>query len=140
MDFLKEFNKIMENTNNIALATAVDNIPNVRMVNFYYNPQNKGVLYFASFQGNTKALEFAQNNTVAFTTISIETSEHVRATNATVQKSNLTIYDLKDAFVTKLPDYKMTIENFGDKLDVYEVHFKEASVILGFNQNGKVTF
>jgi len=42
-------------------STSVDNIPNVRVVNFYYNPQNKGVVYFSSFRGHPKTLEFTQN-------------------------------------------------------------------------------
>jgi uncharacterized pyridoxamine 5'-phosphate oxidase family protein len=143
MDFLKEFNRIMEKTINIALATAVDNIPNVRIINFCYDPQKEGVVYFSSFRGNPKTLEFSKNNKVAFTTIPIvpaESSEHVRVTNATVQKSDLTIYDLKDEFIKKLPSYEMLIAQAGNMLDVYEIHFNEASVTLDVKQAGKVTF
>ncbi|QGU95383.1 pyridoxamine 5'-phosphate oxidase family protein [Clostridium bovifaecis] len=139
MDFLQEFNRIMENTNNIALATTVENIPNVRIVNFYYNPQNKGIVYFASFKGNPKTLEFSKNDKVAFTTVPTESSEHVRVTNATVQRSHLTIYDLKDAFIKKLPSYETLIAQAGDMLDVYEIHFKEAGVTLDVKQAGKIT-
>lgn len=141
MDFLKEFNRILENTNNIALATTVNDIPNVRIVNFYYNPQNKGVVYISSFRGSPKTLEFPQNNKVAFTTVPKlpdENSEHVRVTNATVQKSHLTIYDLKNEFTKKLPSYEMIIAQAGDMLDVYEIQFKEASVIIDIKQGGKV--
>ncbi|EOR21158.1 hypothetical protein A500_14218 [Clostridium sartagoforme AAU1] len=142
MDFSKEFNRIMEDTNNIALATAINNTPNVRIVNFYYNPENKGMVYFASFRGLPKTIEFLQNNKVAFTTvpkIPDENSEHIRVSTATINKSSLSIYDLKEEFIKKLPSYEMIINQAGDMLDVYEIHFKEANVILEVRQSGKIT-
>jgi uncharacterized pyridoxamine 5'-phosphate oxidase family protein len=139
MDFLNEFNRIMRDTANIALATSVEDIPNVRLVNFYYDPENKGVAYFASFKGSNKLLEFSANNKVAFTTVPVNSSEHVRVNNATVLKSNLTIYDLKEEFIKKLPDYEVTIAQAGHMLEVYEIHFKEANVILGIKQSSKIT-
>ena len=98
MDLIQEFNRVMNETNRISLATTVDNIPNVRVVNFYNNPQNKKIVYFASFRGSSKTLDLLQNNIVAFTTIPVsnESSEHVRVKNAIVKKSDLTIYDLKN--------------------------------------------
>ncbi len=69
MNFLQEFNRIMLSQKELALATSVDNIPNVRIVNFYYNISKKGVVYFSTFSGNPKIEEFAKNNIVAFTTI-----------------------------------------------------------------------
>lgn len=142
MDFLQELNRIMEQNNKIALATAVDNIPNVRIVNFYYHPENKGIVYFSSFKGHPKTVEFTQNNIVAFTTIpgSDESAEHVRVKHATVKKSDKTIYDLKDQFIKKLPSYETLIAQAGDMLSVYEIHFKEAKVTLDVKQAGIVTF
>lgn len=140
MDFLQEFNRITQSTNNLALATSVNNVPNVRVVNFYYDTENQGVVYFASFRGNTKTLEFLQNNNVAFTTIPTGNSEQIRVINGKVQKSDLTIYDLKEAFIKKLPSYEIVIEQAGDMLDVYEIHFIEASVTLDIDKHGKVTF
>ena len=49
MNYLKEFEKIMLEQNEIALATAVGNIPNVRIVNFYFDERKKSILYFSSF-------------------------------------------------------------------------------------------
>ena len=34
-----EFFRIMEQQTEIALATSADNVPNVRIVNFYFDPQ-----------------------------------------------------------------------------------------------------
>jgi uncharacterized pyridoxamine 5'-phosphate oxidase family protein len=139
MDFLHEFNRIMKDTTNLALATSVEDMPNVRLVNFYYNPENKGVAYFASFKGSSKLLEFSANNKVAFTTVPVHSSEHIRVSNATVNKSTLTIYDLKEEFIKKMPDYEVTIAQAGHMLELYEIHFKEANVILGIKQSAKIT-
>lgn len=142
MDLIQEFNRVMNETNRISLATTVDNIPNVRVVNFYNNPQNKKIVYFASFRGSSKTLDLLQNNIVAFTTIPVsnESSEHVRVKNDIVKKSDLTIYDLKNGFIKKLPSYKEIIEKAGYILDVYEISFNEADVILDLGKGGKVTF
>ncbi|WP_096877976.1 hypothetical protein [Clostridium amazonitimonense] len=66
-------------------------------------------------------------------------NEHVRVTEAIIQKSNLTIYDFKDGFVGKIPDYETTIEQAGSQLVLYEIHFKEARVTLDFTQSGNIT-
>ena len=44
MDTLKEFQKMMAEQTDLALATiGTDGIPNVRVVNYYFNPEN--ILY-----------------------------------------------------------------------------------------------
>ncbi len=139
MDFLREFNRIMIEQGEIALATCVDNIPNVRIVNFYYDTEKKGIVYFSTFKDNQKVEEFSKNNTVAFTTVPSKGNEHVRVTEAMIQKSNLTIYDLRDGFGKKIPDYETTIEQAGSQLDLYEIHFREAAVILDFAHSGNIT-
>ncbi|MFZ5967325.1 MAG: pyridoxamine 5'-phosphate oxidase family protein [Bacillota bacterium] len=139
MEFLEAFNRMMENTKDMALATSVNDVPNVRIVSFYYDPQKKGVIYFSTIKMNPKAVEFSQNNKVAFTTVPVGTIEHTRVTNATVQKSDLTISDVKDAFIEKYPGYEMIIAQAGDMLDLYEIHFKEAAITLDFHKQGKIT-
>lgn len=138
MDFLQEFNRIMTEQGEIALATCVDNIPNVRIVNFYYDTKKKGIVYFSTFKDNQKVEEFSKNNIVAFTTVPHKGNDHVRVTEAIIQKSNLTIYDLKDGFVKKIPDYEMTIEQAGSQLDLYEICFKEAVVTLDLTHSSNI--
>lgn len=130
---------MMTEQNKIALATCVNGTPNVRIVNFFYDTQKKGILYFSTFRNNPKVKEFQQNQNVAFTTVPTGSNEHVRVTKGTVQKSDLSIFDLKDDFIQKIPDYEMTIQQVGKKLDLYEIHFKKASVTIDFNQFGRVT-
>lgn len=140
MKYLKEFNNVMATQNEIALATANDNNPNVRIVNFYYDPNNTGVLYFSTFKGNRKIKEFTENNKVSFTTIPSTQNQHVRVQNGHVEKSKQTIFDLKDGFIAKSPDFENTLQQVGVHLDLYEIHFNEANIILNFNENEIITF
>ena len=138
MNYLKEFEKIMLEQNEIALATSVGDIPNVRIVNFYFDEKKKGVLYFSSFKDNKKIKEFTENPIVSFTTIPKNSTKHIRVQKAKVVKSTLTIFDLQDEFSKKIPDYSEIIEQVGSQLDLFEIHFSEATVILDFMQVEKV--
>ncbi|WP_342668632.1 pyridoxamine 5'-phosphate oxidase family protein [endosymbiont 'TC1' of Trimyema compressum] len=90
MDYLHAFNKIMTEGKTVALATATVATPNVRMVNFFYNPpEDKGILYFSTFKGNNKIKEFTENNTIAFTTIPETGNNHIRVNGGTVEKAIL---------------------------------------------------
>lgn len=139
MDFLKEFNRIILSQKELALATSVDNTPNVRIVNFYYSISKKGVIYFSTFSDNLKVEEFLKNNIVAFTTIPSNGIEHVRVNKATIQKSDLTILDLKDEFIKKIPDYETTITEVSEYLSLYEIHFNQATVTLDYTQSDIIT-
>ena len=110
----------------IALATSVDNIPNVRIVNFYFDPA-ENILYFSSFEGNDKIKEMNSNPYVAFTTIPHSGNEHVKA-KGMVKKSSKTIFDVAEQFIAKIPGYKDTIEYAGESLILFEVRFDTAIV------------
>ncbi|MBU5307012.1 pyridoxamine 5'-phosphate oxidase family protein [Clostridioides mangenotii] len=128
MDTLKEFKRILEGQTEIALATSVDEVPNVRIVNYYFNPDNN-ILYFATFKGNDKTKEIKANQNVAFTTIPHKENEHVKA-KGIASKSKQTIFDLTDCFVKKIPGYQDTIDYAGKSLIVYEIAFDTAIVTL----------
>ncbi|PKM56538.1 MAG: pyridoxamine 5-phosphate oxidase [Firmicutes bacterium HGW-Firmicutes-3] len=139
MDFEKEYGRIMSEQVEIALATCVDGEPNVRIVNFCYKENMKGIIYFSTFGDNQKVEEFAKNASVAFTTIPHEGNTHVRVKNGTVRKSNKTIYDLREEFVKRVPDYAMTIEQAGEYLILYEIEFHTADVTIDFENIGSIT-
>lgn len=140
MNVSEVFNRIMKEQNEIALATCKEGRPNVRVVNFFYGASKEGVIYFSSFGDNEKIAEFEANPYVAFTTIPHEGNEHVRVKNGVVKKSNATIYDMKEEFINKMPEYAMTIEQVGQYLILFEIHFKEAEVTLDFEQSGTMVF
>jgi uncharacterized pyridoxamine 5'-phosphate oxidase family protein len=128
MDTRKEFLKIMNEHTEIALATCADNQLNVRIVNFYYS-EEENVLYFATFKNNEKVKEMRMNHHIAFTTIPHHGNAHVKGKEI-VKKSSLTVYDVKDGFINRIPDYKSTIDNAGKYLELYEIEVKEVTVTL----------
>ena len=129
MNTIKEFKRIMDTHTEIALATVgTDGTPNVRIVNYYFNPENN-VLYFATFKDNEKVKEIKQNRNVAFTTIPQKGNEHIKARGIAL-RSEKTVFDLADCFCDKIPGYKNTIDFAGDSLILYEIHFKTATVTL----------
>ena len=120
----------------IALATSVDNIPNVRIVNFYFDPA-ENILYFSSFEGNDKIKEMNSNPYVAFTTIPHSGNEHVKA-KGMAKKSSKTIFDVAEQFIAKIPGYKDTIEYAGESLILFEVRFDTAIVTKDLNTINKL--
>ena len=131
MNVKTEFLKIMAEQTEIALATSVDNIPNVRIVNFYFEPA-ENILYFSSFEGNDKIKEINSNPYVAFTTIPHSGNEHVKA-KGMAKKSSKTIFDVAEQFIAKIPGYKDTIEYAGESLILFEVRFDTAIVTKDLN-------
>ena len=131
MNIKTEFLKIMAEQTEIALATSVDNIPNVRIVNFYFDPA-ENILYFSSFEGNDKIKEMNSNPYVAFTTIPHSGNEHVKA-KGMAKKSSKTIFDVAEQFIAKIPGYKDTIEYGGESLILFEVRFETVIVTKDLN-------
>ena len=131
MNIKTEFLKIMAEQTEIALATSVDNIPNVRIVNFYFEPA-ENILYFSSFKRNDKIKEINSNPYVAFTTIPHSGNEHVKA-KGMVKKSSKTIFDVAERFIAKIPGYKDTIEYGGESLILFEVKFETVIVTKDLN-------
>ncbi len=132
MNTIKEFKRIMDTQTEIALATVgTDGTPNVRIVNYYFNPTNN-VLYFSTFKDNEKVKEIKQNRNVAFTTIPQKGNEHIKARGIAL-RSEKTVFDLADCFCDKIPGYKNTIDFAGDSLILYEIHFKTATVTLNLS-------
>ena len=131
MNIKTEFLKIMAEQTEIALATSVDNIPNVRIVNFYFEPA-ENILYFSSFKENDKIKEINSNPYVAFTTIPHSGNEHVKA-KGMAKKSSKTIFDVAEQFIAKIPGYKDTIEYGGESLILFEVRFDTAIVTKDLN-------
>lgn len=123
-----EFLRIMAVQAEMALATSVDNVPNVRIVNFYFSPDSN-ILYFATYKGNDKVKEIAANERIAFSTIPCGGNEHVKA-KGIAAKSELTIFDLAEKFAEKIPDYQDTIDVAGKSLVLYEIKFDTAVVTL----------
>lgn len=126
MNTKTEFLRIMAEQTEIALATSVNNVPNVRIVNFYFDPC-ENILYFSSFKDNDKVKEIEENPSIAFTTIPHTGNQHVKA-KGFAKRSSKTVVDMAKHFIAKVPDYKKTIDYAGESLILSEVRFDTAIV------------
>ena len=126
MNTKTEFLRIMAEQTEMALATSVNNVPNVRIVNFYFDPC-ENILYFATFKDNDKVKEIEENPSIAFTTIPHTGNQHVKA-KGLAKRSSKTVVDLAEHFIAKVPDYKKTIDYAGESLILFEVRFDTAIV------------
>ncbi|WNY24344.1 hypothetical protein MmiHf6_16750 [Methanimicrococcus hongohii] len=142
MEYLPDYTRILKQGGIIALATSVNDKPNVRIVNYCCDETNPSVLYFATGFDSGKISELEENESAAFTTIpkSHDDTPHVRAYNASVCKSELFLNDVKDLFLAHSPGLAETFEMIGDSLSVYEIHVKDADVIVDMLEIGKVSF
>ena len=130
MNVETEFYRIMATQTEMALATCIASIPNVRIVNFIFDEEKK-LIYFSTFGDNEKVKEFESNNEIAFTTIPHTGNQHVRA-RGVIRKSESTILDLAEAFSRKVVGYADIIEQVGKYLVLYEISITRANVILNF--------
>lgn len=126
MNTKTEFLRIMAEQTEMAMATSVNNVPNVRIVNFYFDPC-ENILYFSSFKDNDKVKEIEENPSIAFTTIPHTGNQHVKA-KGLAKRSSKTVVDLAEHFIAKVPDYKKTIDYAGESLILFEVRFDSAIV------------
>lgn len=129
MNLREEFERMMREQCEIALATMTDGLPHVRIVNFYYTSEERRV-YFATLKDNEKVVELAANPNIAFSTVPYNnTMEHIRAQGHAV-KSARTIHELADVFAEKCPRVREFINAVGDDLILYEITLTEAVVNL----------
>ena len=139
MEAKKEFLRMINECEEIALATSIHDFPNVRIVNYYYDEKNN-VMYFATYTGREKISEFWKNNNVSFTTIPMNRGkrEHIRA-RGHVRESEKSILDLREEFSNKMADFAEIIDKYSNDLKVYEIRFSEVTVTLDSRYYEKVS-
>lgn len=138
MESKKEFLRMINECEEIALATSIHDFPNVRIVNYYYDEKNN-IMYFATYTGRDKISEFWKNNNVSFTTIPMNRGkrEHIRA-RGHVRESEKSILDLREEFSNKMADFAEIIDKYSNDLKVYEIKFSEVTVTLDSRYYEKV--
>lgn len=142
MDYLPAYTRTLKQSGLIALATSVNGKPNVRIVNYCCDENDPSVLYFSTGAESGKITELKENDSAAFTTIpaSPDDTPHVRAHNAVVCRSELSLDDVKDLFLKHSPGLAEVYNMIGDTLTVYEIRVKEADVIVDMDDIGSVSF
>ena len=138
MEAKKEFLRMINECEEIALATSIHDFPNVRIVNYYYDEKNN-IMYFATYTGREKISEFWKNNNISFTPIPMNRGkrEHIRA-RGHVRESKKSILDLRTEFSNKMADFGEIIDKYSKDLKVYEIKFSEVTVTLDSRYYEKV--
>lgn len=127
MEPKEQLAEVMKNTSLIALASSVEDLPNVRIVDIYFD-EKRNVVVFPTSALSPKVKEFEANDTVAFTTIPQGPGPVVRVQNATVSKSDWSIDEIKGSMIAKRPGLEMLLKSFGEHVMVYEIAFQKAVI------------
>ena len=130
------FKALLAEQTEMAVATSVKDIQKVRIVNFYYDKDTKK-LFFISFKNSQKIQELATNNRIALTTIPKGDGRYIRI-QGIVKESQLSIEDIRGVFVQKYPYYQAIIEQYINSLQLFEVSFSNAFLVLDNNQVEKI--
>ncbi len=132
MDAKAAFDQVMQKGVNIALATSVNCLPNVRVVTFAYDQQQPKTVYFTAFPGNKKIEEFEHNEKVCFVSLpeGAQNDLQVRC-QGIVRRSTRPLAEITPIIVAKMPDYQGLLDQAGDILLAYEIVFEEVQVTIG---------
>ena len=135
MELREQFENVMATSINMALATSTGNQPNVRIVTFGYDAGKTGRVFFTTFKGNRKVLEFQENPNVSCMPLPLgpEAAAQVRIFGK-IQKSTLDMKELIAIIAKKIPGDADTIQNGGDMMDMYEVVFDRAYITIGMSE------
>lgn len=141
MELKQQFEQVMGSSVNMALATCVNDKPNVRVVTFAYDKSREGKLFFSTFKGSQKIVEFTQNPNVSCMPLpqAAESDSQVRIFGK-VQKSDISLEQLVALIAPKYPDGADTIKTDGDMMEVYEVSFTEAFMTIGMTEAQSISF
>ncbi|MCD8552317.1 pyridoxamine 5'-phosphate oxidase family protein [Seleniivibrio sp.] len=140
MEKYADYSRVLNSSKVLALATSVDNVPNVRLLSYVHDLSRPGVVYFATENHSRKVEEFWENSKVAVTTIPTDDVSHIRSVDSSVSKSKFTIKDMSGKFAEVHDGYDKIIEAMGDVLEVYEISIKDCVVVTGMDQFETVSF
>ena len=141
MELKHQFEKVMGESVNMALATSVGDKPNVRVVTFAYDESKTGRLFFTTFKGNQKTKEFQQNPNVACMPLLTgpESDVQVRIFG-TVKKSDMAMDEVIGIIAKKFPGDADTIKSGGDMVEIYEICFQDAYITVGITEAQLLAF
>ena len=109
----------------IALASSANNVPNVRLIDTYYDKE-KNLLLFPTSRKTPKVAEFAENPHVAFTTAPSKDGAVIRVQNAEVKETTITLDEIKDALIAKRAPFEHLLGMLSQEPVVYQICLDEA--------------
>ena len=104
----------------IALASAGEAGPNVRIMDFLFDEEAK-TIYFPTSSRSHTVDEFEASNTVALTTIPMGPGAVVRIQGAKASKSAKSVADVREALTAKRGGVAHLLDAFGETGVVHEI-------------------
>lgn len=134
-ELLKE---VLLSSDKIALSTALENVADVKIVNFVWFPEQLDTLYFSSVAGTAALDIYAQNPDAAFITVPFDdqtTNPYVRGAHVKIQKSTKKMTDILPRYLELVPNYQHVYDLIGDKLVVFELKLGTIYVDAGLGRD-----
>lgn len=127
-------NQVLQTTDRLALSTSLANLADVKIVNFVWDPEQPGVLYFSSVQNSAATAVYDQHPDAAIITIPHDGTPgnpFVRSHHVQIVKSTKTMADLLPRYLETVSGYQAMWDAIGPTLVVYEIHMPSAVVDPG---------
>ena len=139
-DDTAELSRILVEATDLALATAVNNVPHVRILNCIHDPARANVVYLLTDKGSPKTEDFAHNPRVSFITIPPQGTAFVRCEDAVISESEYTIESLLELFRAQVYKFDFMYEHRRDRMQLFELRMHQASVNLDMRRTITVRF
>ena len=123
-----------------ALATAVDDVPNVRIISGCYDPKRPGIIFFLTDNDSPKTVEFEKNSRVAIATVPQGPMVFARCNDAIVKKAEISVEDLWDALKEQVYGFEQMYAAKGERMQLYTIELGTVSVQASMQDKGVVTF
>jgi Uncharacterized stress protein (general stress protein 26) len=134
MELREVYEKMMTNITNIALATSVDGVPNVRIICFGYESSTPNKLYFTTYPGKPKVEEFAKNSKVSFILLP-EAKEYAEVRGlGTVKPTEKPLEEIGGLIAKKFPPFEQMLASAKDIMLAYEIEFSEVKITEGLTE------
>ena len=128
MDLRQAFEKTMAEVINMALATSVSDMPNVRLVTFGYDDAHPKCIYFTTFLGNEKIKEFTANPNV--TALPVAEGDMQVRVHGRVRAAEIGIDAVAAIILKKAPFFEEMLDNKA-YMAAYQIDFDEALITIG---------
>ncbi|MDR2934128.1 MAG: pyridoxamine 5'-phosphate oxidase family protein [Rickettsiales bacterium] len=136
MNDITNYNNLMSKATEIALATSINEVPNVRIVNYIWDDANPNTIYIFTDPESVKMKEVKENNNLAFTTIG---NQVVQVQHGVLRQSSRNVDELKSMFLKKMPFYADVFEHV--PVPVFqEIKFQIARVIMDMGEPQIIKF
>jgi len=134
MQLQEIYEKMMNRTVCLALATSVDGVPNVRVISYGYEKSTPNKVYFTTFPGNRKVTEFEKNPQVSFILLPEGDADTQVRIFGKVKLTEKPLAEIGALIAEKYPPFGELLDSARDVLLSFEIEFSEAEITVGVTE------